>query len=52
MSENEQKDAKRFGLTPAEYTDLKAMLRYGMTIVVTVAITFVIVAWLAKIIGY
>ena len=41
-----------FGLTPAEYDNLKDMLRYGAIIVVTVAITFVIVALVAQSVGY
>jgi hypothetical protein len=41
-----------FGLTPAEYDNLKDMLRYGIVIVTTVAITFVIVALVAKSVGY
>ena len=52
MSGNQNKDAKRFGLTQAEYDNLKDMLRYGMIIVVTVAITFVIVALVAKTLGH
>jgi hypothetical protein len=41
-----------FGLTPAEFDNLKDMLRYGIIIVATVAVTFVIVALVAKSVGY
>lgn len=41
-----------FGLTPAEYDNLKDMLKYGVIIVATVAITFVVVALVAKSVGY
>jgi hypothetical protein len=52
MSENEKQDKKRFGLTQPEFDNLKDMLRYGIIIVVTVAVTFVIVALVSKAFGY
>jgi hypothetical protein len=52
MSENEQDENKHFGLTQAEYDNLKDMVRYGLIIVTTVAITFVIVALVSKMVGY
>jgi hypothetical protein len=52
MSENQRDEKKRFGLTQPEYDSLKDMLRYGIIIVVTVAITFVIVAVVSKMLGY
>ncbi|MDQ7026186.1 MAG: hypothetical protein Q9P01_18105 [Anaerolineae bacterium] len=52
MSENKHNDNKRLGLTPPEFDNLMDMLRYGLIIVATVAITFVIVALLSKMLGY
>lgn len=52
MSENKNNDNKRLGLTPPEFDNLMDMLRYGITIVVVVAITFVIVALISKMLGY
>ena len=50
--EKKKRDFIPFGLTHAEYDNLKDMLRYGAIIVTTVAVTFVIVALAAKMIGY
>ena len=52
MSEKKKKTFIPFGLTDAEYDNLKDMLRYGVIIVVTVATTFVIVALVAKTLGH
>jgi hypothetical protein len=52
MSENHPHEKKPFGLTQPEFDNLKDMLRYGITIVVTVAVTFVIVALVSKALGY
>lgn len=45
-------DKKRFGLKPAEFANLVDMLRYGVIIVTTVALTFVVVALISKFWGY
>lgn len=50
MSEPSQK--QHFGLTPPEYDNLMQAVRYGVIIVVTILITFSIVATVAKFVGY
>lgn len=45
-------EKKRFGLTKPEYDNLMQGLRYGAIIVVTVLITFTIVATIAGLVGY
>lgn len=55
MTENYPPKKKKkipFGLTQPEYDNLKDMLRYGVIIVLTVAVTFVIVALVSKALGY
>ena len=42
----------RFGLSAAEFQDLKNGLRYGAIIVITVLITFSTVAGIAGLVGY
>ncbi len=41
-----------FGLNAAELRDLKTGLRYGVTIVLTVAATFLLLAIISNVIGY
>lgn len=49
---SEQSEKTRFGLTPAEYDNLMQAIRYGVIIVVTVLITFAVVASIAQLVGY
>ena len=45
-------EKKRFGLTQAEYENLMQAVRYGIIIVVTVLITFTILATVTRLFGY
>lgn len=42
----------RFGLTQAEYDNLMQAVRYGIMIVVTILITFTILATVTRYFGY
>ena len=52
MSDKKSEEKTRFGLTQAEYDNLMDLLRYGGIIVGAVAVTFVVVALTARMLGY
>lgn len=45
-------EKKRFGLTQAEYDNLMQAVRYGVIIVITVLITFTILATVTRFFDY
>jgi len=49
---SEQSNNTHFGLNDAEYDNLMQAIRYGVIIVVTVLITFLIVSSIANLVGY
>lgn len=51
MTDSDMEQKTRFGLTKAEYNSLKGGVYYGVVIIITVGITFVIVAFFASLLG-
>lgn len=45
-------EKKRLGLTPAEFDHLLTAIRYGVIIVITVLLTFLVVASVSNMLGY
>ena len=51
MSDSNAEEKTRLGLTKAEFSNLMGGVRYGVIIIITVGITFVIVALLSAALG-
>ncbi|MGB7339919.1 MAG: hypothetical protein WBC91_13570 [Phototrophicaceae bacterium] len=47
-----RENKKPFGLTPAEYDNLMQAVRYGAIIIITVLITFTVLAGVTRWFGY